>query len=278
MIAIDKHCSKLKIWSDRTLNSAMKKIILIPSGIFFLNTIQGQIFHQLYGYDSDLHWNSITNISGPPDLIMVGNFGGQTWPSTSAPNGSFTSIAFISDDTGYVVNANGGFSLYGTYDGGLNWYNNVISGKNNAVTKITFINDSVEFTNDRYGYFDTQDKGITWNLHTWGNYLHSVDHQFIDQTTGYFVGNGTSIVTTFILDTSISHLGYADTSSCYTINLNSLDNDIIKNNISVFPNPTTDDFSINLGTQYENIVIIVKDIQGRIITAKEYMVSKLIDL
>lgn len=59
--------------------------------------------------------------------------------------------------------------------------------------------------------------------------------------------------------------GCIDTSKCSTIDIvNSLSN-ALETNVTVFPNPTTGTFNIDLGTAYNDVSITVKNTLGQVI-------------
>ena len=61
-----------------------------------------------------------------------------------------------------------------------------------------------------------------------------------------------------------------DTSECYNVILVSIIENNLKNNCTIFPNPTQGDFTINFGITYNEILIDITDMTGKIIfTIKE---------
>ena len=57
--------------------------------------------------------------------------------------------------------------------------------------------------------------------------------------------------------------------------------DVIRNtssNVKIFPNPTTGNFSINLGETYNAVTITVSDINGKHIHSKTYSESQLLNI
>ena len=72
--------------------------------------------------------------------------------------------------------------------------------------------------------------------------------------------------------------GCVDTSACVSITSVGLVQNQFENHLKVYPNPSSGNFTIDLGQSLEQIFIEVCDIQGRIILSQEFTQTKLIDL
>ncbi|PCI93599.1 MAG: hypothetical protein COB15_16060 [Flavobacteriales bacterium] len=205
----------------------------------------------VYGYGRQSNWGSriYKTVDQGESWSFVKEFTFSISPST---------MNFVNADTGYVAKYYGEYEY--TYDGGTTWGNNVITGQTSSFAKITFINDSVGFANDREGYYTTTDKGITWNSVFWGNFIRHYDHQFLDETTGYFVGHEACIIKTY----------------------SNISTGLMKNNIEIpfmaYPNPANHMLNIDLGKQYNNITVHVRDVLGNYITSHEYHQKSVIKL
>ena len=74
----------------------------------------------------------------------------------------------------------------------------------------------------------------------------------------------------------ITENGCVDTSSCYAITTLGLNERSFQNNLIIYPNPTTGNFSIDLGRTYENTIITITDVLGRVVSVSTYNQSQLI--
>lgn len=72
--------------------------------------------------------------------------------------------------------------------------------------------------------------------------------------------------------------GCVDTSDCVTINtINTVSNDF-KNEIQLFPNPTNKDVTIDLGSAYKNIEIVLLDLTGRKLSETSFTNNDLVNI
>ena len=72
--------------------------------------------------------------------------------------------------------------------------------------------------------------------------------------------------------------GCVDTSACVTIlSVGILENDF-GNNLIIYPNPTSGNFSIDLGDTYENIQIVITDVHGKRIESDNIIQSQILSL
>lgn len=72
--------------------------------------------------------------------------------------------------------------------------------------------------------------------------------------------------------------GCVDTSACVAITTVGIIENSFRDELIVYPNPTSGDFSINLGTTYENAKIVITDISGKMIESKTITQSKILNL
>lgn len=72
--------------------------------------------------------------------------------------------------------------------------------------------------------------------------------------------------------------GCSDTSACYAITSVGLVENDFGNELLVFPNPTDGNFSIDLGGNYNSVMIIITDVDGRVIQSNNYHDSQLLNL
>ena len=72
--------------------------------------------------------------------------------------------------------------------------------------------------------------------------------------------------------------GCADTSACLTVgNIGILENDF-GTSLSIYPNPTSGEFSIDLGEVYESGTVTITDISGKIVSINEFTDRQLLEL
>ena len=72
--------------------------------------------------------------------------------------------------------------------------------------------------------------------------------------------------------------GCVDTSACVAITTVGIIENSFGDGLTVYPNPTSGDFSINLGTTYENTKIVITDISGKMIESKTTTQSQILNL
>ena len=78
----------------------------------------------------------------------------------------------------------------------------------------------------------------------------------------------------------VAENGCVDTSDCYaitTVGMKVIENDFM-NQLAMYPNPTSQDFTLDLGAKYEKISITITDVSGVIIKRSTYHYSQLLSL
>lgn len=100
------------------------------------------------------------------------------------------------------------------------------------------------------------------------NFMGADTYQWLDCDNSFMPLSGETS-TTFTASSAgnyaveISNNGCTDTSACYTINTVGLDENNIADKVSVFPNPTHDKMTIELGTTYQNVQVTLADLSGK---------------
>jgi hypothetical protein len=74
----------------------------------------------------------------------------------------------------------------------------------------------------------------------------------------------------------ITENGCTDTSACYTIN--SIGIEEVHNLLQIYPNPTSNNFSLLLDKQYTEIQIRLTDVYGKLILSESYSNKQKIDI
>jgi len=64
--------------------------------------------------------------------------------------------------------------------------------------------------------------------------------------------------------------GCTDTSSCFLVTNVGLEEQRFGSQLMVYPNPTTGNFIIDLGQEYENVNIIVRNVLGKVVSTKHF--------
>lgn len=72
--------------------------------------------------------------------------------------------------------------------------------------------------------------------------------------------------------------GCVDTSTCVAITTIGILENSLGNDLLIYPNPTSGNFSIDLGAIYQNAQILITDISGKLIHSKNIVQSKVINL
>ncbi|WP_159038467.1 T9SS type A sorting domain-containing protein [Brumimicrobium mesophilum] len=126
-------------------------------------------------------------------------------------------------------------------------------------TGVTTLNDSTLFANAvgaNYQWFNCQ---------TLQPVAGAVNQTFTTQTSGLFaveIESGLCI----------------DTSACYDLFLTSEIESYLLSKISVYPNPTSNALTIDLGSNFKTIDLQFVDVNGRVLIAREYSQSEMINL
>jgi hypothetical protein len=76
----------------------------------------------------------------------------------------------------------------------------------------------------------------------------------------------------------ITENGCIDTSACAAITTVGIIENSFGDELVVYPNPTNGDFSINLGSSYENAQVIITDISGKLIESKNSIETQVINI
>jgi len=76
----------------------------------------------------------------------------------------------------------------------------------------------------------------------------------------------------------INDNGCTDTSTCYNVTSVGIIKNDFGNELIVYPNPTDDNFSIDLGDNYQIISITMTDVSGKLILSKTYNDCQILNL
>lgn len=112
--------------------------------------------------------------------------------------------------------------------------------------------------------------------------MQGANYQWLDCSTGTPI-NG-AVNQSFVPSVNgnysviITYNGCSETSDCYSVNsLNNYQNEL-ENKLSIYPNPTDHDITIDLGNHYENINVVLTNILGQEIMNKNYISTQRIYL
>lgn len=72
--------------------------------------------------------------------------------------------------------------------------------------------------------------------------------------------------------------GCVDTSACVAITTVGILENTFGENLLIYPNPTSSDFSIDLGASFENAQVIITDVSGKLINSKSITQSQILNL
>jgi photosystem II stability/assembly factor-like uncharacterized protein len=248
-----------------------------------------QFINSTYGYISDVHGTIYrTNNSGNTWTYVGGSWGlssdnahffvdsmtayvvganaygnirktinkGSTWINqTTGTAATMNDVYFINANAGWVVGDSG--TILKTIDGGSNWIKQTSGTMNNL--------KSVHFTDASYGVavgangtiIKTSNGGTTWNTQVSNttNLLNSIF--LVDNNIGYTVGDGSTIRKT---------INGGDFPA-------SVSNNILNNkSIMIFPNPSTNQFTISSKENIANIDVL--SIQAQVIHSSTINANK----
>jgi photosystem II stability/assembly factor-like uncharacterized protein len=185
--------------------------------------------------------------SGP--LVWHTNDAGETWTYfDNAPHGT---AYYLNSDTGYVI-AQYGF-LYRTIDGGFSWEN--IYHFDYYPNQLIFPNATTGYACGGYGMlYKTIDGGQSWSVINTGTQNTFSFLCFPDTTVGYTGGEGGMLMK-------------------YQSGLPVTTPEILtgENSVRVYPNPFTDQFTINFFMDFPgNVEVEIFDLLGKSIRHQAY--------
>ena len=76
----------------------------------------------------------------------------------------------------------------------------------------------------------------------------------------------------------VNYNGCVDTSGCYTVLMVDIVNNDFGDRLLLYPNPTQGNFSIDLGENYNAVLVTIKDYNGKLVHSKTYNHSELLNL
>tara|TARA_B110000238_G_scaffold200591_1_gene251313 strand:- start:419 stop:1606 length:1188 start_codon:yes stop_codon:yes gene_type:complete len=226
---------------------------------------------------------------GNNGLIMKTTNGGTTWvQQTSNTNTWLLSTFFTGVNEGYAVGVNG--TALKTVDGGSTW-SSFSPNTSNTLSDVFFLDDSTGFCTGFNGtLIKTIDYGNTWQILNTNTVEHLQSVNFFNANYGYAVGNGSTILSTqdggttwgaeiaptnidlnevFMTGSNIIIAG--DSGRILTEQLVLNTQDILTfQNIMLYPNPTSDFVNLELGTNYSNIVVEVRNLLGQTMLYRNY--------
>ena len=141
--------------------------------------------------------------------------------------------------------------------------------------------DSILTLDLTVSYIDTSVSEIIGGLTA--NESAAISYQWVDCDNGWSAIPG-EVSQDFIANVNgnyaviINTLNCADTSNCHSIINASLDDLTLANQMSLFPNPTSGRFNVDLGGTYSDVRIEVRDVLGRLIVLKENLTGRNFEL
>ena len=76
----------------------------------------------------------------------------------------------------------------------------------------------------------------------------------------------------------VNYNGCVDTSGCYTVLMVNIVKNDFGDGLLLYPNPTQGNFSIDLGENYNAVLVTIKDYNGKLVHSKTYSHSELLNL
>jgi hypothetical protein len=109
------------------------------------------------------------------------------------------------------------------------------------------------------------------------------NYQWLNCSNGYSIINGatgSSYTATGNGNYAVqlTENGCVDTTACTSIDFTGISDAVFGSQISVYPNPTNGNFSINLGENYSSLKTTITDLTGRIIQASEFNNASILNL
>lgn len=246
-------------------------------------------------YFTDNNTGYATPVNGPSGAFLKTTDGGITWQNISNNVLGGWAVYFPSKNVGYIIRN----SIFKTTDGGLNWVSYPIP--ENFFGSLYFLNDTLGYSagfagvsdscNNNSSIIKTTDGGLSWQNQIFNctNSFHTI--YFPCKNIGY-VGGFKHIFKTenggnswylqsdsIISNTWIFSIFCTDSVTCYAVGDNGrilktingggvlgFENTEKINSISIYPNPTTDNFIIDIPEGKMNPYSLqLFDVTGRLI-------------
>ncbi len=217
--------------------------------------------------------NDIGFLSSDSSLYRTTN-GGQNWNVVHFNLDHILNFNFTNDSIGYFTSKNYSFDsllIYKTHDTGISWHLISTIYSENFITDMVFVNDSVGYLAGFFQVQKTVDGGLNWyNQYSTNTQLvsffdNSYSFSFIDDKHAFLAGG---FSTTALFKTSNGGGSLPISISEHSIDLN----------LSIYPNPATDDLRIIFenpdSREYETGLIRILNINGQLVEQYNF---KLID-
>ena len=243
----------------------------------------------LYFISDSLGWAAATDGTQGTYFIYHTSDGGTTWTTQKTGSDYVRSVFFINETTGWVAGDNG--RIFGTTDGGNTW-NLLNTGVVFHFNDIYFVTPMIGWAVGTYGNggcYKTTDGGATWVQQTIPTTEAITSVHFISENEGWICGNNGIVLKTndggnnwqsemsnttnglnaaYFLNANVGYMaGNSGTVIKYTnpVPLKSMKHET---RISIYPNPTTDVFTVNFNNQSKEdhaISLEVFDVSGKLI-------------
>ncbi len=191
-------------------------------------------------------WYADANIGiavGNVGTIVRTTDGGVTWVPVGSPSiQHLMSVVFPTDNIGYISGTGG--AILKTVNAGLSW-TVLTSGVNNNLNGIFFVDSLRGFVVGTNGLIkNTIDGGVSWNVMSSGTIQMLNSVHFVSPTCGWAVGaNGTILK--------------------YGVNTTGMATFIGDNDLQLYPNPSTGEFSVDYRLSEAASLFIINDLTGR---------------
>ena len=121
------------------------------------------------------------------------------------------------------------------------------------------------------------------NLLTVNNVNSGVTYQWLDCNNNYAIlsgetGQSYTVTVSGNYAVEVTENSCVDTSACYNILFVGIEESSFRNDLVVYPNPTKDNFSIDLRESYQAVTITITNLDGKLIQSKTYHDSQLLNL
>lgn len=232
------------------------------------------------------NWNGSTWVQKGNDIDGEAATDGSGW-AVSMPDSNTVAIgAYQNDGTG---NAAGHVRIYrwNPANGGT-WIQKGIdidgeSANDYSGWSVSMPDSNTVAIGARRNDGNGQDAGhvriYNWNVSTWVQNGIDIDGEGSDDQSGYSVSMPDSNTVAIGAPFNVGTGGLTGHARVYTtINNVGVWENNFSNNIMVYPNPTNGELSIDLGSNYNNVSVIVSNLLGQIIHNKNFSNSSLLQL
>ena len=151
---------------------------------------------------------------------------------------------------------------------------NIVGGAANGCDSLVTLDLTINNVSD----ITTTTSGITITANNSGASYQWLDCDNNNSVIASETGQSFTAIANGNYAVELTENGCIDTSACVNISTVGIIENNFGNSLSLYPNPTSGNFSIDLGGMYENSFISISDVTGRLLESKTFTQSQILNL